>query len=104
MDRGRDAGGAQRERFRKFVHRQPRDTAVERARDVNEAVAVGVRLDHRHDAGRRHERRQRVDVARDRAEVDAHFRDHRTRISREAVKASGIPKKIRNATMSRSNV
>ncbi len=104
VDRRADIGFTQSERFVEFVDGEARHVSIECACHLDQAVAVGVGLDHRHDARRRHERSECLDVADDRAEIDPQLGDHRVRSNREAVSASGIPKNKMKPTMSRSNV
>jgi hypothetical protein len=70
-----DPGAAQREPFIDPRHRE-RIRGLERARDRHQPVAVGVRLDHRHDLGARRPIAYALQVVSEGADIDGRA-DHR---------------------------
>ncbi len=76
VNRGGDAGLAQRERLFEGVHAEPRRVRRERPRHRHESVAVSVGFDDRRQPRGRDQLGQGCGVADDRAEVDGDLRFH----------------------------
>ncbi len=76
VDRRRHGRIAQRDGFGQFVDTQPIDVAFDRARHGDQAVSVGVGLDHRCDPRGRDEAAQGANIGPNRRQVDDQLGEH----------------------------